>query len=343
MIDTITIRLKRTDIKGEWIINNIANKLDEGTVRRIHDKNDYLMITGNLNNMKVIINEYYLQITGSLTKYYFDNNLETLTHEDIIEAIQHISYDLGLPIERGYIKRIDIARNIIVRRKVYHYLRSLEETAGYVRDTVFNERVLYKKTNKTYSLNFYDKVKELKKNDNDFYKMNKDCFLKDKNILRYEVKLEKRINQLLEYKSVRVVHLRSDIFIKKLNSFWHMKFKSILTKKTFEFSDNIDSFDNLKKELLLQGIMKVGVKNILDMIDELGKRKKLTPSQKYYSKSKINEAISNEENLIELDESVELAKEIGFLHLNVEKDEFINLRNIARATSISGKRKDLYD
>jgi len=325
MIDTIAIQLRRIDAPNNWDIDQIANRLDSNTVRTIKST-DSVCLTGKLKNMKVLITQDYLKVTGSLAKYYFDNNLQTMDHEDIVTAVVWLGDELGLPIERGFIKRIDIARNIIVKRNVRQYLDCFDETDGYHRDRI-NDRLLYKKTNGTHSVTMYDKVKELKKNEREFYQYNRNGVLKDKNILRYEVKLEQKINQLLKYKTVRVVHLRSKTFLKKLNDFWYMKYKSISTKKTFTFSTDIASYGDFKKELLVKSIKDMGIASLYKLLEDLRKAGKITSNKKAYAKQDIKRLVAGSSSLIELDQTVELMSDIEFLYQNVDKDEFTHLKN----------------
>ncbi len=338
MIDTIVIRLSKADANTNWDINQIADRLDTDTIRTIKSF-DSIFLTGKLKNLKVLITKDYLQIAGSLAKYYFDNNLQTMDHDDIVTAIVWLSDELELPIERGFIKRIDVARNIIVKKNVRQYLDCFDETDGYHRDRI-NDRLLYKKTNGTHSVTMYDKVKELKKNEREFYQYNRDGVLKDKNILRFEVKLEQKINQLLKYKSVRVVHLRSKTFLKKLNDFWFMKYNSILTKKRFMFSNDIATYGDFKKELLVKTIQDIGVTTLFKMLEDLRKAGKMTSNQKAYAKQDIKKLMSGTSSLIELDQTVELMSDIEFLHQNLDKDEFVHLKNIITKNQIEPKPMD---
>jgi len=326
MTDTIVIILRRIDTNVNWDIEQIANRLDADSVG-ITTKGNIISVNGKLKNMKVYITEDHLRISGSLAKYYFDNNLQTMDYDDIVTAIVWLGDELGLPIERGFIKRIDIARNIIVKMNPRQYLDCFDETDGYHKDRI-NDRLLYKKTNGTHSLTMYDKVKELKKNEREFYQYHRDGVLKDKNILRFEVKLEQKINQLLKYKSVRVVHLRSKTFLNKLNDFWYMKYKSISTKKTFGFSNDITNYGDFKKELLIKAIQDMGVTALFKLLDNLRKTGKMTSNQKAYAKQNIKKLIAGTSSLIELDLAVELMSGIEFLHANVEKDEFTHLKNL---------------
>ena len=338
MIDTIVIRLSRNDAHMNWDINQIADRLDADTIRTIKSF-DSIFLTGKLKNLKVLITKDYLQIAGSLAKYYFDNNLQTMDPDDIVTAIVWLRDELELPIERGFIKRIDIARNIIVKKNVRQYLDCFDETDGYHRDRI-NDRLLYKKTNGTHSMTMYDKVKELKKNEREFYQYNRNGVLKDKNILRYEVKLEQKINQLLKYKSVRVVHLRSKTFLKKLNDFWYMKYKSISTKKTFAFNADIDCYGDFKKELLIKAIQDMGITALFKMLDDLRKAGKMTSNQKAYAKQDIKRLVAGTSSLVELDQTVELMSDIEFLHQNLDKDEFTHLKNQIVKKDIDPKSKD---
>lgn len=338
MIDTIVIILTKHDAHTDWDIYQIADRLDIDTVRTTTSANS-VFLTGKLKNMNLLITPDYLRVTGSLTKYYFDNNLQTMSHDDIVTAIVSLGDELGLPIERGYIKRIDVGRNIIVKNNVRQYLNSFDETDGYHRDRI-NDRLLYKKTNGTHSMIMYDKKKELQKNAREFYQYNRNGILKGKNILRYEVKLEQKINQLLKYKRVKVVHLRSTTFLKKLNNFWHMKYKSISTKKTFSFSTDIASYGDFKRELLVKAIKDMGVVSLYKLLEDLRKTGKMTSNQKAYAKQNIKRLVAGTSSLIELDQTVELMTGIEFLHQNMDKDEFTHIKNQITKSEVEDRSKE---
>lgn len=326
-LDTIKIHLRKSEVRQKWNIDKIVENIDV-THYGSRGKDNSPFIWGKLVNFRVNITPDCLKIVGSLPKYCIGNNLATLTFREAIEGIQSLSNDLGLPIERGYFKSFDLARNIIVRRQVKEYLKCLEETSGYFRDTTTN-RVLYKKVNSKYALSIYDKMKEIRRNDKELYEYVQNGYLKDKNILRYELQLKQQINKLLGYKDVKVALIRSRAFVKKLNDIWFNRFKDITTKKKYALYGDIRSYEQLQIELMAKGIASIGTNQLFQFIEDLRKEGKITSAQKYYSKNKINDVLKQTGSLIELDHAEELNKEMNFIHENLSNEEYNELNNIS--------------
>ena len=323
IIDTVHIILNRSkcgELKHTWNINEISSCLDKYYIAT-NNKTGKQHIVGHYANFRVFINNEYVEIKGSLPKYYYGNNIKTLTYEDAILAIESIAFDFNLPLERGYIKRIDLGRNLIVRRQVNKYLDAFDNTNGFYRDRTTN-RLLYKTPNKQLALNLYDKKKEIKRNDKELFEYLQEGSLKNKNILRYEVQITQRANMQLGYKSLRVVHLRSKTFLKIMNDNWFNNYNKLLTQKKFKFSADITSYEELKNQILIYAIEKFGLANLLDLLEDLRKDGKFTSSQKRYAKVKINELMKTNGLLIELDHIEELNKQMEFLHQNLSNNDY---------------------
>ena len=123
MIDTIHLILNKTNAgkNFKWDIDKIVSNLDR--VKTTVNEGGSYYKSGYLRNMRVSVNNDYIKVQGSLPKFYFlGNNLRTLTNDEIVDAMIDLSNFLELPLERSYIKRLDIARNLIVKRKVNYYL-----------------------------------------------------------------------------------------------------------------------------------------------------------------------------------------------------------------------------
>lgn len=82
--------------------------------------------------------------------------------------------------------QVDLAANLVMQSQVHNYFDLLVCPDGYKPMSVKNETYYFKKNDKTKELVFYDKVKEVRK-DNKQFKVN------HQNILRYEMKLKKDI------------------------------------------------------------------------------------------------------------------------------------------------------
>ena len=68
---------------------------------------------GKLKNMTVFLNERSISVQGSLCKYFYGNNIETLSLTNTREALNQISADLSIDIHKARVTRIDFSTNII--------------------------------------------------------------------------------------------------------------------------------------------------------------------------------------------------------------------------------------
>ena len=138
MFDTIGFKMAKSDVfRGRFYdkITPILNSYSE------HNFNGRYVVMGNLGNLKVVVSDEKLKITGSLCKWYLGNNYKTLTRRDTQQAIEKLSDTLNLPMSDASVTRIDIADNIILRNPIdvyfnhlglLRYFKRLEEPSGCV-------------------------------------------------------------------------------------------------------------------------------------------------------------------------------------------------------------------
>ena len=70
-------------------------------------------VRGKLKNMTVFLNEGSVSVQGSLCKYFYGNNIETLSLTNTREALNQISADLSIDIHKARVTRIDFSTNIV--------------------------------------------------------------------------------------------------------------------------------------------------------------------------------------------------------------------------------------
>lgn len=156
-IDTLQIRLLTSLVKPHQFdhLSNIL-KLDKEV---IYKATGYASIVANYKNLKITINEKNIHVNGSLPKFYFGNNVQTFSSEQQVnDALKQLSTELGIPILKGDIVRVDVAISIPLNSNIAFYMKSLKETPGY--GYAYNEgRYINKKYKKgNLVLAFYDKT-----------------------------------------------------------------------------------------------------------------------------------------------------------------------------------------
>ena len=216
MIDTIRIYTQEQDIISCFDINCFDKYQD------IVKQDDSVRQYGNIDNFKINLTNTKLSINGSLTKYYFGNNIQTLTRQEINEAIKKLEQRLDFSLDNFRFSRLDIGVNFEMDYSISSYLDCLVESSLY-------DTYTYPETkdfvNNIKTLSFYDKVAESKKN-----KDNKEIILinglNDKYILRYELQIKKRPIEVLKHIHY-VKDLKDDRFIQKLLNVWKKEFHKI--------------------------------------------------------------------------------------------------------------------
>lgn len=142
-----------------------------------------LYAKGKLDGLDIKETSRGIKIKGSLAKYYFGNNLETLTRDQTKEAFDKMCDSLHLDINDAALSRIDIATNFIVSEPPQNYYSFFGDAARLNKSQ--QGSTLYF-SNKSRAIVFYDKCKEAKA-----HKMDIPDEFKNKNVLRYEYRLKR--------------------------------------------------------------------------------------------------------------------------------------------------------
>lgn len=131
------------DTIGMFLGNNYLN---EGLF--INSKESYnketgeITITGTLENLRIKKNGNNVSIIGSLPKFYFGDNIQTLSRKDTQYAIEKISDLLKLPIDESKIFRLDIGNNFIMSLPLQNYYTCLGELSRFKKSEIANKQTL---------------------------------------------------------------------------------------------------------------------------------------------------------------------------------------------------------
>ena len=269
MYDTIHSYLRQDLVDDTHLLSEIPIHLDEVTE---HQKDGAIYYTGKKSGLNIFVNEGLISIKGSLAKYHFGNNLETLTRENTQESLSKLSDELHLNLDESIVTRLDFAENFIMEHKPKAYYPYLSECKYFSRSPYLNS--LYYR-NGSRVLAFYDKTLEMKS------KLPKEW--KGKNILRYEVRYIDRIAHQLKEPRVTLSTLYSEPFYLKINDRYLESFKSI--HKAPEFIMNTKSIKTTNDILYSLLVKEISPEQVYNYIDELKERDVLERSE-YYSRAK---------------------------------------------------------
>jgi len=288
----------------EKLFEHCNNKSEHYNVR---DDSSYLQ--GNLKNMRVTLNDSSITVKGSLCKYFYGNNIDTLNLTNTREALNQISADLSIDIHKASVSRIDFSTNIVTDFTPTIYYPYLGQLSRFERYEQPNS-IYYNQ--KAKSLLFYDKIEEAKNKGMTIPKQH----IGD-NLLRYELVLNKGISRYLKYNGLYVQDLGSEELFKKLLHIWYGYYQQIQKhSKTIKImADNIKTPKDVETRIF-NALVRRNPKEVQRFLLEL-KAKDVFEHKEYYSR--LNSKIRNihKEEEVENDLIEELSSKIEGIYLEL--------------------------
>ena len=290
MFDTVGMFLGNSYLK-ESLINNSKESYDKSTGE--------VILTGTLENLRIKNRGNNISIIGSLPKFYFGDNIQTLSRKDTQITIEKITDLLNLPIDESKIFRLDIGNNFIMNLPLQNYYTCLGELSRFKKSEIANKQtLLYSTTSK--SLQFYDKVNEAKRT-----KQNIPEVFKQKNVLRYELQLKKRIPGSLKLPEVRAKHLYQENFYIKGINFWKDFYFLIQRVNRLKFTKESLTMVNARHllyQLAAMQVKAIGEDQLLSMIEA---NKNQVKHRNQVSRMKeLVKSLSNEPEITEPNEAI---------------------------------------
>lgn len=250
----------------------IITKANSGTKRYLERggrhsyKNGYTFYSGFLNNLKVKINmQDIVLIEGSLTKYYFGNNIKHLHTEEIGYAFQKLEDEIHLKLDDAEVKSIEFGRCFFMNDPIVNYIKDLGDADSYTDFGRYRNSITYFKRNQ--KLLLYDKLKECK-----MKRVKIPDFAKDNYVLRVEIALLNRLPDFFERNKITIELLRDTSFQSELLYFWFNEYRKINPLESLNFMPGFEPNNprELKNAILYKGLESFGGKerfnNELDRI-----------------------------------------------------------------------------
>jgi hypothetical protein len=298
MIDSVCLWIESSST--EKAINNLSN------VKEIADcSTGEIIHTGYLKNLRVKATVNGVSTNGSLAKFHMGNNYQSLTRQTTEGAIQELSDALSLSVERARVYRLEIGSCLEMRRSVGQYWRFLGSSGRYER-VEYKGGLLYKNSKR--ALTFYDKAKDLKRHREPIPEI-----INGRNLLRYEVKLNKRVAEQLGKKEVLAGSLYDEDFYIKLLDRWEAEY--FLINKinrpravSVELLKSVKQFDRL---LAIVGLRTLGEQEVLATIeqwkDSLSKLQCSRLRSHIIDLTKAKNLTEPDEGILELDSKIKQA------------------------------------
>lgn len=303
MYDTVNFRLS-----GDCIDSCNYSKITDvlsGIQENIEVETGKCRITGNFNNYRITLSESSVFISGSLAKFYFNGeNQSVLTRIATKDAIQMLQDSLNIPLDKAEIKRIDLGFNFPVKHTESSYYSFLGD-ANYYDRLEQNNGVYYRNHQK--QMAFYGKISEQK---------NLLPIYEGRHMLRYELRFLNRLNKQLQESKINTKLLIDENFYMKLIERWKQEYFKIYRHKLLIFKPEImNSSKEFEKQLMALGLQMLGgEQNAFEMIKQ-AKRLNFFDNkmQEFRLKQKIKNICSSEicaeshDLIMELDKKVNQA------------------------------------
>lgn len=194
---------------------SVASYLDSGSERTDIDTGE-VSIYGSVSNIMVsqTFGGYYIQ--GSLPKYLYGNNVCQLTRKDIGTAIENLSDTLHLPVQDADVTGIEVGANICLSKIPSAYIGLLGDMPRMKR-VMLGDSLYYRGSGKVFPKQyyFYDKKQEVKEKGGVM-----PVGLETANMLRYEMRLTKRLPKQLGIQELKASTLQDRAVYRELVNRW---------------------------------------------------------------------------------------------------------------------------
>lgn len=215
--------------------------------------------TARLGHLRITQTEKGAYIIGSWPKYAVGSNVEGLSREGFIEAVEAFERDTGLVAGRSRVYRLEIGATIAVSRPPCDYLAGWESVPRMQKDTyAYGQSVLFR--NKTRSFTGYDKRAEAR---GESMPLKYDGH----GALRIEYRQKRRIDALFG-RNVSLRDLASPKVRARMLKIWHDGYRSIVKRGVVDASLAIDTPRALEKGLASIAVREIGYERLKCYIDE---------------------------------------------------------------------------
>jgi hypothetical protein len=312
MYDKVKLWIDRGDVGND--LRYIVNALDEAK-EQTNLATGEINAFGSLGNLKVSVYVAGISVIGSLPKYLYGSNIYPLDRHTTKEAIEKISDELRLPMDKANVTGFEFGANFVMRHDVRDYLDRLGGMPRKLRCRLSTGSLYYthsgRKQPDTFCL--YDKIAEARKS-----KMAIPVGVEDANMLRCEIRFDGRLPHQLNVPEVKASTLSDKEFYRHVMQRYQQAYFSItkLNQMKVNVMEQIktvsDAFDCFVGILLSQTNQKQDLIN--DFINQLKEAGIFNNRSNY---TRLRKKIDSVANKADLTISDELVKELD--------DEFKNV------------------
>lgn len=287
MYDTVGLNLFVEDGRGISPLDDVPPRLDR--LAGVNHLPGHEYVSGYLGDLKITARPHSVRVSrGSICKWHFGDNYQTLDRRDMHEAVEHLSDTLHLPMSEAEVTRLDFGTNLIMKHPIPAYLGHLGALRYYKRGDMVEAGTLYYYGNGK-ELNFYDKNRERQEAGAPIPEL-----YAGRDVLRYEIRYTRRLPRHFNRPSVTAADLYDRTFFDEMLHRWREAYRSI--QKINDITPDFNMITK-KSELNRLGVLVLvekygGQQKFLRLIDERYITGTLTKKQAHDFKAAVNDACS---------------------------------------------------
>ncbi|WP_449388619.1 phage/plasmid replication domain-containing protein [Chryseobacterium lineare] len=282
-----------------------------------------------VRNFRVTTRNKKLIIEGSLAKYFNGNNIELFSWLDVEKAITRLSWEMGLPLKEGILRRIDIGMNFSVDRDVVEYFPEMFHLHCYQRIHKHKTTLRFENNSHRFNFCFYDKKRLVLKSRTNFDDV--ELVLKYKNLMRIELQIEESFQLFLKRtEPVKVSELFSRDFCKELIKHWLRLYRRIQKRGIPLFpleTKGLNDYEPLKKREFIQTY---GWEILDYRLDQLVKQKSITTKMKSDKRKQYTRAMLDKRPFIYQEHTNELNRKVNLMLLDIIINQLFKMPETAQ-------------
>ena len=260
-------------------IDILAPLLTQANFTKEIDTNQFIL-TGKMGTMRTKVTEDYLMINASPPKNMFGCNYYCSSIKDFKQWVSDISDLYNLLLSESNVTSLEFGGNLQVNEEPEKYYSILGESGTYKKEKFGS--LYYVGTNK--KIIFYNKVKELKKRSRDKIILNE---IKDKYILRIEIRLIKKVAKHLRREKVQLKDLYNKEFFSQLVFLFRDEYMQIHKNNLLQPTLGTMRCGDGKNYLLASLIAEKGANEVNEIVKQI--KPKFTPVEH----SRLKAALKN--------------------------------------------------
>ncbi len=263
------------------------------------------------DNYKVLINDSGIHLKGSLAKYFCSNPSSVLSHKESLYAIEKLSDELLLPINKATVKRIDLACNIVTNHTPEAYYPLLGNSRYFDRQPSF-ESLYYRQKGKQKEMILYDKVAELRTKQQSIPKE-----WNGKNMLRIELKYLKGVANQFNRNEILASTLHEGSFFVDMVNRWLAEFEAIEKLNILNLDyEAMKTPKDFMQSLMIMKLNELGQLKAFEMIEQM-RAKDVMQRPEYYCRLKrdVKRLCNSPKHTIESELITELNEKVNAVRL----------------------------